>query len=370
MGKSIIFFENLNNGQEIYNYMVEKNLELKGNLIYLDSNPSKFYKSKWYRIYDKINKILKIGIVNTISYFITKKTIIISGSSGAYQKNLSNNIILLNHGWGTKSTPGKNELNNPDIMKNYENTLANLKYIICLSSFDSTYYLNNEKLNSSSKPTFIPLGSPRNDYLVRNINNNTLIQNIEKELKINKTGKKIFLYSPTHRDDKIRSKEFLNELLIQFNQIDKELEKKNYIILFRPHYYSPDIQKEIEKFNNILYVGFDKYKDVRPLMLLSDLLITDYSSIFVDYLLINKPIIFHVPDLEEYSNFRGLVIDYENLLHTPGPKIKKLKDLFLINELSLSQYDLKASKHFFHKYTDDRATERISKFIKREFQNL
>ncbi|MEW4209508.1 CDP-glycerol glycerophosphotransferase family protein [Priestia megaterium] len=370
MRKSIMFFENLNNSQHLYeNLQRSKGIENK-QLIYLDSNPASFYHSKLYRYKDKIEKITKIGIVNFLVYLFTKKTIVVSGSPGSYHRKISKNIILLNHGWGTKSTPGNNEIKNENIMNNYRNTLKSLKYIICLSDFDSTYYLKHQYLNQEVQPIFIPLGSPRNDFLIKNQKNRKLINDLEKELKLNKSKKKIILFSPTHRDDPVKNEIYLNSILEEFHKIDDQLDKKDIVILFRPHYYSKSIKIKTEVFKNIKYVGFDEYKDVRPLMIFSDCLMTDYSSIFVDYLLIDKPIIFYVPDLKEYSEYRGLVIDYSNGIHTPGPKIEDLSDLLEVNEESFYHYNLHESKHFFHKYTDDKSTERISQFIEDEFNKI
>lgn len=369
MKKSIILFENLNNSQHLYKELQQRKLK-DDQLIYLDSDPSLFYHSKYYRYKDKVRKIRGIGLLNFLTYLLTKKTIVVSGSPGFYQRFISKNIIFLNHGWGTKSTPGHNEIKNKKAMGNYKNTLKSLKYIICLSEFDSTYYLNHKDLIGEGKPTFVPLGSPRNDYLVRNQHDINLIKELEKIFNIDKKEKKVILFSPTHRDDNLRNETYLDSILESFNKIDEKLGEQGKTILFRPHYYSQNIKHKIDKFNNIKYAGFDEYKDVRPLMIFSDYLITDYSSIFVDYLLIDKPIIFYVPDLDEYSKHRGLVIDYGNSIHTPGPKIKDLTDLLEIAEGDFCDFDLHQSKHFFHKYTDDKSTERVSQFIEDEFNKI
>jgi len=59
----------------------------------------------------------------------------------------------------------------------------------------------------------------------------------------------------------------------------------------------------------------------------TDALITDYSSIYVDYLVLNKPIMFMPFDLELYIKERGLVISFDNLIETPGPKVSTIKDI-------------------------------------------
>lgn len=57
------------------------------------------------------------------------------------------------------------------------------------------------------------------------------------------------------------------------------------------------------------------------------MIITDYSSIIVDFLILDKPIAFIAFDIERYNNYRGLVVDFHNDVQTPGPKINRMKDL-------------------------------------------
>ena len=114
-------------------------------------------------------------------------------------------------------------------------------------------------------------------------------------------------------------------------------------------------------------MGYDEYPETRDLMIYSDILITDYSSIFIDYLLLEKPIIFYTFDLREYEKLRGLVIDYDNDIHTPGPKINSLSEIFSIDN-NFIKYDLSKSKHFFHKYVDGNSCERIYEFLVNEIR--
>ena len=67
--------------------------------------------------------------------------------------------------------------------------------------------------------------------------------------------------------------------------------------------------------------------DITPLMLISDALITDYSSVMFDYALLDRPMVFHVPDYDDYVNrSRGAYFDL--LAHAPGPITHTDDDLF------------------------------------------
>ena len=70
----------------------------------------------------------------------------------------------------------------------------------------------------------------------------------------------------------------------------------------------------------------------------ADILLTDFSSIYIDYLLLNRPIGFVEDDFDEYSKSRGFIFDNPEE-YMPGVKIRSLEDLktFLYNTLILSQ---------------------------------
>ncbi|WP_126994237.1 CDP-glycerol glycerophosphotransferase family protein [Thermosipho globiformans] len=272
--------------------------------------------------------------------------------------------IYINHGWGTKKSPGIKYVFDKKIFSRYRILRKYTDYIICYSDFDSTYFLRHKLLDDLPLPKFLPLGHPRNDFLVKNKNNNQIKMIIKKKLNI-PLNDNIILFAPTHRESKVFNNDYDEKLMEKFIEELKILDskisyEKGITLLFRPHYYC-SVNNLL--FKNIRVVSLDKFRDPRPLMIASDILITDYSSIFVDYLLLQKPIVFYQPDLEYYQEIRGLVIDPNNKIHMPGPKIKSLTDILDLKEHDFKEYDLERSKKFFHKYSDDKSTERLINFI-------
>ena len=115
-------------------------------------------------------------------------------------------------------------------------------------------------------------------------------------------------------------------------------------------------------------IFFIKDCDTTPLLKYFDLLITDYSSIFTNFLLTNNPIIFYPFDLENYQQKEGLCFNYNEF--TPGPKvfdIKSLKEaintIFIEDEYKEKRLEI---KNLYHKYTDGNASKRIIEIIKKE----
>ncbi|WP_372590089.1 CDP-glycerol glycerophosphotransferase family protein [Fervidobacterium thailandense] len=173
------------------------------------------------------------------------------------------------------------------------------------------------------------------------------------------------LFAPTHRESKLARTDYDERMMTSFLEqiavLDKKLQERRFFLIFKPHYLSRKF-RNFPRFSNIK-VSHDT--DPRLLMLVSDILVTDYSSIYVDYLLLQRPIVFYQPDLEYYQHIRGLVVDPKNPIHMPGPKISKLSQILELKEEDFKSFDLEKSRAFFHKYWDDRASERLASFLQK-----
>ena len=135
---------------------------------------------------------------------------------------------------------------------------------------------------------------------------------------------------------------------------------KDYIILLRLHYLLAD-NLNIEEYKGFAY-DVSKYDDVNDLYIISDLLITDYSSVFFDYANLRRPMIFYMYDLEEYKNdTRNFYIDLSEL---PGPIVKTEKELIkeIKNIESLNKKYKEKYKKFNEKFNyldDGKASQRV-----------
>src|SRR5699024_945425 len=90
----------------------------------------------------------------------------------------------------------------------------------------------------------------------------------------------------------------------------------DYVILLRMHYLIAE-NIDTSKYDGFV-IDMSKYEDIRDLYLISDILLTDYSSVFFDYAILNRPVLFFTYDLESYrDNLRGFYFDFEK--EAPGP---------------------------------------------------
>lgn len=204
--------------------------------------------------------------------------------------------------------------------------------------------------------TVIESGYPRNDSLY-NDNDPEKINLIKNKLGIS-DEKKVILYAPTWRDNLFYEKgKYKFETALNMNKMRDSLADE-YVLLIRMHYLISD-QINLEGLESFVY-DVSNYEDIRDLYLISDLLVTDYSSVFFDFANLNRPILFFVHDLEEYKNeLRGFYFDFEK--EAPGPLTRTTKDL--ISEINhIGNYDLEKVKNFnmqFCSLEDGRASQRV-----------
>jgi len=175
----------------------------------------------------------------------------------------------------------------------------------------------------------IESGYPRNDVLYTADEEAT--DAIKRKLEI-LIEKKVILYAPTWRDDdfyKVGQYKFTFQF--ELNKM-KERFGDDFVLLTRMHYLVA------ENFDFAAHGDFVKdvssYPDISELYLVSDILITDYSSVFFDYANLNRPIIFYMYDLDDYRDrLRGFYFDIEK--EAPGPIVDNEEALFDAIEYAL-----------------------------------
>ena len=166
-------------------------------------------------------------------------------------------------------------------------------YLISQNEYSTRIFKHAFNFNKN----ILEVGYPRNDILFNNNFNN--LENMKKDLGIQK-DKKVILYAPTWRDNQY-SEDGRYKFILPID-LDKFIEKfsKEYVLILKPHYLVAD-KIDISKYKeNVKICGIDW--DIQQLYLISDILITDYSSVMFDYSILKKPIIFYMYDLKEYTD--------------------------------------------------------------------
>jgi CDP-glycerol glycerophosphotransferase len=205
-------------------------------------------------------------------------------------------------------------------------------------------------------------GYPRNDILYNA--DEDKVNQIKSDLNI-PAGKKVILYAPTWRDietHKLEDEEYGLELDLN---LLKESLGDEYVILIRTHYLISN-NLNLDDFGDFA-INVSGYDDIAELYLVSDLLITDYSSVFFDFANLRRPVLFYTYDLEEYeSELRGFYIDIKTevpgpLLMTSEEVLEAIQNIDEITEEYREKYD-----EFYDRFCsidDGNASKRIVEIV-------
>ncbi len=193
------------------------------------------------------------------------------------------------------------------------------KYTYAVSSSEDVRFVHQAAFDLP-KERVLPLGSPRTDSFFRPFDTAGERQKFDAAYPQCK-GKKLVLYAPTFRDDARAD----GELLSRFDgEAFREKFGGEYVLLVRLH---PQVHGtgRVEG-----AVDVTDYPDIGTLLHLSDILITDYSSVFMDFVLLKKPCFFYAFDVEEYRKNRDFYGDYESTV--PGPVARDFSELLRLLE--------------------------------------
>lgn len=220
------------------------------------------------------------------------------------------------------------------------------------------------------EPTAMVTGYPRNDVLSGSREGETVGPNAETYDRIEELSEDatVIAYMPTYRqafggrDGRVPGEELLN--LESLNELLRERDA-HFLVKLHPS-SSVDIDADRFEYIDVLPDDFDVYPALRNV----DALVTDYSSIFFDYLLTDRPLIFYPYDLDEYRSRRGFYFDYDEI--TPGPTATTPDELYDAIERCLDGEDEYADRrefvrNLFYEHQDGNAAERVCQHVKETY---
>ena len=198
--------------------------------------------------------------------------------------------------------------------KNFTENSKKWDYLIAQNAFSSETFRRCFEF----KGKMLETGYPRNDIMHATPEETAeAVKSTRAALGIPE-GKKIILYAPTWRDDEwYGTGQYKFSLKLDLDKLRAELGDE-YVVVLRTHYLIVDAL-DLDSYKGFAYNGAN-FDDISLLYLISDILITDYSSVFFDYANLKRPMLFFTYDLDKYRDvLRGFYFDLEELL--PGPLV-------------------------------------------------
>ncbi|QLK86826.1 teichoic acid ribitol-phosphate polymerase TarL [Staphylococcus sp. 17KM0847] len=205
----------------------------------------------------------------------------------------------------------------------------------------------------------IPTGVARTDIFFDENYGQNVINEMEKELPIIK-GKTVILFAPTFRGNGHRTAHY-PFFKINFAKLAELCRNKNAVVLFKMHPFVRNrlsIPKEYQQY----FIDVSTFREVNDILFITDVLISDYSSLVYEFALFGRPMLFYAFDLEDYITSRDFYEPYESFV--PGKIVESFDAL--ITALENEDYELEkvapfVKKHF--KYTDGKSSERVVRRI-------
>jgi len=234
----------------------------------------------------------------------------------------------------------------------------------------STTPLVSDKLTNYfdiPKDHFLETGYPRNDALF-------VHHDIDEGLSSRIKGKKAILYMPTFREYSTNGKEvdLFGDYGFDSDRLDAVLKENNAVFLVKLHF------RDMNRFNKvkghvtsriILLTDDEIDGDIYTFLPRTDLLITDYSSVYFDYLLLNRPIIFSSFDIEHYEQSdRGFYFNYEDV--TPGPKASNWLEVEkhiaqILKRGAKPKSNVSEMSRTFNGFSDGNSSRRVYEYLKK-----
>ncbi|HCW30228.1 MAG TPA: hypothetical protein DGH14_10420 [Roseburia sp.] len=351
------------NTYELYRYFLQKGLNRKFRLVWRVDFPEKYENDVPPNVYyieknpKGINKIR-----NYVRCYLARVSISCNTNLPRYKTSRRQLNIYLDHGSQLKSMKGKDGKKAP----------LSCDYLISQSSFFVKYHLDEYTIKTEQ---IVCTGLPRDDQFFRKYNSlSKLVTNVD-------SYHKVIIWAPTFRAHKngyridCHSKSAYGLPILRNSldilQLKSVLEKENILLIIKPHPAQDMTKLKVESNNNVKVISNEELCDcciqINELLAQTDALITDYSSIYYDYLFTEKPIALAIDDLTEYQNEKGFV--FENPLSIlKGDIVRTTDDLckFIISVSEENDNTLEERKNIqkmINDYDDGNASERVYNFI-------
>lgn len=329
------------NPKYIYNYILERQDDLKHVWILEDEENTELAK-------DSNTLIVRKNTLKFYYHFLTAKVIISNASIPTYLPvRNKQKYVETWHGGGAYKKTGLSYDRTPLKIKKLKLIAKEIEFFISSSSIFTETKSENHLVD---REKFYEIGMPRNDVL---FTESEELSNKVKDYYGVARDTKVILYAPTYRTKEDDSKTYED---LNIEALVDALKSKfggEWVVFTRMHYYLN------EKIQYKDAINVSAYDDMQELMLATDVLITDYSSVMWDFSLTRKPAFVFAPDLEEYEKNRSFFTPPEKWPFTVSRTNEDLSKT--IEQFDQDAHELRIEKHHKNQgsFEKGNATEKV-----------
>lgn len=215
-----------------------------------------------------------------------------------------------------------------------------------------------KKAFGANDATMLRTGIPRTDLFFDKMKKKEIVNRLYKEYPYLNT-KKVILYAPTYRDQELDR----FHLQLDLDKMSAAL-SQDFVLWVKLHPAIKNKVNDSERYPDFVY-DFSEDEDINDLLFVTDILITDYSSIACEFALLERPMIFFPYDLADYTEERGLWDDYEKLV---SPPIVYTTDAIIeaIQADVFNPKNIQAFSQEWNKYSRGNSSKNLVDYIKKE----
>lgn len=205
----------------------------------------------------------------------------------------------------------------------------------------------------------LPLGIARTDIFFDEAYKKNIVTEME-QLFPETQGKKVIMFAPTFRGNGANNANY-PFFKINFGRLAEYCRANNAVVIFKMH---PFVKNKlvIPKQHQDVFLNATSYREINDILFITDILITDYSSVIFEFSTLQRKMLFYAFDLEDYVTSRDFYEEYESFV--PGKIVQTFDDL--ITALEKEDFEEEKVKPFLDthfKYQDNRSAERVVKTI-------
>ncbi|MCM1286169.1 MAG: CDP-glycerol glycerophosphotransferase family protein [Acetobacter sp.] len=357
--KNIILFESepafSDNALYVFDEMLKRGMNKKYKLVWMLNNKNDVDKNIFSDI-ENVKVVYRKGSRGKYYYSYAAK-IILSSNAFLPQKSEKQQSIYLAHGAAFKNTRGKYTL---------PNSYINPK-VVSISKFLAKYDAVNLECDEKC---MLPLGFPRNDLLISG--------KVDLNKLFNKENCKFICWMPTYRQHNLDRTHICSSVEMPILHSNREAEiinaaakAKKVVLLVKPHPAQDLSHISTDDLSNIIFIDNDYLKSISlenySMLGSCDALITDYSSVYYDFLLTDKPVGLCWEDFDEYNKNEGFTVD-PNVIMKPCEKILNCDDMInfishVADGIDVYKEERNVICNMVHDYVDCNSTERVVDYI-------